>query len=132
MPSARHLEIMEAVRHATMEEVGSRYGCSKQRVFQVVDRWRNWMVREGLRTPTPACEPAPRAKLPKKPARDLMVSFRLASPEADALLSVLDSLGIRRSMSLAAGARALLLMLAGPTNAATESNPAYLQKPESH
>ena len=46
-PSARHLEILEAVRHATMAEVGHSYGCSKQRIFQVVDRWRDWMASNG-------------------------------------------------------------------------------------
>jgi transposase-like protein len=113
MPSDGHLKILEAVQHATMAEVATRYGCSKQRIFQVVDRWRNWMARDGLPADVPASEPEPPARPPKKPARELMVSFRLTSLEADALLSVLDSLGLRGSMSLAAGARALLLMFVG-------------------
>jgi hypothetical protein len=99
-PSARHLEILEAVREATMAEVGSRYGCSKQRVFQVVDRWRDWMARDECPAPMPDSEPEHRAQLQKKPARELIISFRLASSEADALLSVLDCMGLRRAMSL--------------------------------
>jgi transposase-like protein len=41
-PSARTREILELTETLTLEDVGARFGMSKQRVGKIVKRWKDW------------------------------------------------------------------------------------------
>jgi transposase-like protein len=41
-PSARTREILELAETLTLEDVGKRFGMTKQRVSRIVKRWKDW------------------------------------------------------------------------------------------
>lgn len=45
-PSPQQKQILQMVESNTYAQVGVRFGVSKQRVSQLVRRWKNWMGRE--------------------------------------------------------------------------------------
>jgi hypothetical protein len=79
VPSQRNLHILLGTTTHTYEEVGMSHGISKQRVSQVVRRWKEYLPVQPL-LPRPAlkkrCEDEPTGKKERKAH---VVSFRLTS-----------------------------------------------------
>ena len=86
-PSQRHLQILMAVRSDTYERVGARYNISKQRVFSIVRRWKNFPLPQLLDKATPAltCSTPTASATLKKEIRPYVISFRLTHGEMNSL-----------------------------------------------
>lgn len=81
-PHKRHIEILRAIRTQTYEKVGDAFGVSRQRVGQIVRRWKQYSPVRPLRMPSEKCADL----LPvKKENRIHIVSFRLTESEVESL-----------------------------------------------
>jgi hypothetical protein len=77
-PSPIQKKILQMTQHATYEAVGIEFGCSKQRVFAICNRWRAWLDENY--PPIPSIKVKPPA--PKhRPTKSHVVSFRVTEKE---------------------------------------------------
>jgi len=84
-PTAEHLQILAATRTRTYEQVGSEFGISRQRVGQIMRRWKKYSPVRPLRMQE---KPSKKRvdKLPvEKENRIHVVSFRLTESEVELL-----------------------------------------------
>jgi hypothetical protein len=80
-PNQKHLEILRATRMQTYEQVGAAFGISRQRVGQIIRRWKQYSPVRLLRSQkNPLLEPAAGLRV-KKENRVHIVSFRLTDAE---------------------------------------------------
>ena len=84
-PHKRHFEILRAIRTQTYEKVGDAFGVSRQRVGQIVRRWKQYSPVRPL--PAPKRLSKERADLlpVEKENRIHVVSFRLTESEVELL-----------------------------------------------
>jgi hypothetical protein len=84
-PSQKHLDILNATRTQTYQQVGAQYGCSRQRVGQIVRRWKAYVPIR----PLPTCKTvASRPVEQGRPAREVkacVISFRVTATEIQLL-----------------------------------------------
>ncbi len=85
VPSEKHLEILNAVRTETYQEIGVRYGCSRQRIAQIVRRWRDHLPLRPLRPriPPEGCSMDKTALA--KEIKNHVICFRVTAKEAHLL-----------------------------------------------
>jgi len=86
VPSSKHLEIMNATRTQTYAEVGAKHQISRQRVGQIIRRWKKYVPVRSLRVQ----EIVPRVgmvQIPRRENRIHVVSFRLTATEVQLLQS---------------------------------------------
>src|SRR4051794_25495373 len=63
MPSVRHLQILGATKTETYERIAARFQISRQRIGQIVQRWKSYVPIRSLRPPKSAkvrCKNLPR------------------------------------------------------------------------
>jgi hypothetical protein len=85
VPSEKHFEILAATRTQTYEQVGSLFGISRQRVAQIIRRWKQYSPVRTLRSREIGhAKSAPRLRI-KKENRIHIVSFRLTDSEVKTL-----------------------------------------------
>ena len=77
-PSPIQKKILQMARHATYQAVGRKFGCSKQRVFAIVKRWRALVDQDN--PPIPSVKMTPRAQ-EHRTTRSHVVSFRVTDAE---------------------------------------------------
>lgn len=81
LPNQKHLEILRATRTQTYEQVGAAFGISRQRVGQIIRRWKRYSPIRLVRSQkNPLLEPAVGLRV-KKENRVHIVSFRLTDSE---------------------------------------------------
>jgi hypothetical protein len=87
IPNRHHLEVMEATKNHTYEEVATQHGISRQRVGQIVRRWKHLLPVRRLpfrkSVGGSVIEEIPKRK--KKENRIHVLSFRLTSGEMQSL-----------------------------------------------
>ncbi len=109
-PSPFHRQILEAARNDTFENVGRRFGRTRQRMAQICHRWREWFPNGKRELPLSRRALLPAQPKFRLPLRNEIVCFRLAMPETAALKAMMKRTGLPTTVSLGAGARAVLLM----------------------
>lgn len=81
VPSERHLAVLRAVSAQTYEQVASAFGISRQRVAQIIKRWKRFAPVRTLRwQKSVLSEPADRLRV-KKENRVHVISFRVTDAE---------------------------------------------------
>jgi hypothetical protein len=86
-PSGKHLEILAATRTQTYGQVGSTFGVSRQRVGQVVRRWKQYSpVRPLPSREVNSIKKANHSKIKKENSIHI-VCFRLTDSEVQSLQS---------------------------------------------
>lgn len=85
IPNERHLQILAATKTKTYAEVGSDFDVSRQRVAQIVERWKQYSPIRPLRSRTAIPTKEPMRSIIKKENRIHIVSFRLTSSEVQLL-----------------------------------------------
>jgi hypothetical protein len=81
VPSERHLSILRALSAQTYEQVASTRGISRQRVGQIVKRWKRFLPDRTLRSQKNALSESTAELRVKKEKRVHVVSFRLTDAE---------------------------------------------------
>lgn len=85
VPSPKHLEILNATRIETYQQVGARHGCSRQRIGEIVRRWPSYAPVRSLPKQKPA-ESCPTGTPPKvKENKNHIICYRLTTAEAEML-----------------------------------------------
>lgn len=84
-PSAKHLEILAATRTKTYEQVGAVFGMSRQRVGQIIRRWKVHLPVRPLRVPEKISKERANLLPVEKENRIHIVSFRLTELEVELL-----------------------------------------------
>jgi len=102
-PTEDHKRIIALVRQHGIAETAQREGVSKQWVSQIVKRWAPELKRKRIGR---KIVPLPRRM--RRPARKIVVSFRLSAAEWQLLLSSLPSAN-KENLSGSEKARAILL-----------------------
>ena len=83
-PDERHLQILRATRTQTYEQVGAAFGISRQRVGQIIRRWKQYSPVRALR-PKKNVVRQPEHTCEKKENRVHVLSFRLTDTEYESL-----------------------------------------------
>jgi len=109
-PSAFQRDILTAARTETFEAVGRRFGRTRQRVAQICRRWRELFPNGKRELPLSRRALLPAQPKLRAPRRGEIICFRLAMPETTALKTMMKRAGLPTTVSLGAGARAVLLM----------------------
>lgn len=84
-PTVRHLQVLIATKTHTYAEVGAKFDLSRQRIGQIVRRWKQYLPTRSL--PLRAANESKEASCPKvkKENRTHIVSFRLTNSEVQLL-----------------------------------------------
>ena len=109
-PTAFQRKILVAARNQTLEAVGNRFGRTRQRVAQICGRWREYFPNGKRNLPLSRRAVIPSGPKMRAPLRSEIVCFRLASPEIAALKTSMKLAGLPTTVSVGAGARAVLIM----------------------
>jgi hypothetical protein len=80
-PDERLLQILRATRTQTYEQVGAVFGISRQRVGQIIRRWKQYSPVRALRPKKSVLRERARTMPVKKENRVHVVSFRLTDAE---------------------------------------------------
>lgn len=84
-PTERHLQVLTATKTQTYAEVGAKFNLSRQRIGQIVERWKQYLPTRSL--PLRVANEIKEANCPKikKENRIHIVSFRLTNSEVQLL-----------------------------------------------
>lgn len=84
-PTERHLQVLTATKTQTYAEVGAKFNLSRQRIGQIVRRWKQYLPTRSL--PSRVANEIKEAIAPKikKENRIHVVSFRLTNSEVKLL-----------------------------------------------
>jgi len=85
IPNNKHLEILEGTRTKTYAEVGTEFNISRQRVAQIVGRWKQYLPIRSLRAREFNSVRPVDQFVCKKERRIHIVSFRLTDSEVKTL-----------------------------------------------
>jgi transposase-like protein len=110
-PSPRHLQMIELSAQLRDYEIARRFDVSRQRVHQVLTRWKHLLPPRPKPTRTTA------VPMPKKPReiRGEIVSFRLTTKQTEHVRAALMTWGFGNRLSDSAACRAVLLAAVGLT-----------------
>lgn len=84
-PSRKHLEILNATRTQTYQQVGAQYECSRQRVGQIVRRWRAYVPVRSLPTRKAVTSRPVEQGRREREVKACVISFRLTVTEVQLL-----------------------------------------------
>ncbi len=83
VPSPKHFQVLLATATQTYDAVAATHSITKQRVGQIVRRWREYLPVRPPLEPKQADNVDVRAK--KKQKKEYIISFRITSPEIELL-----------------------------------------------
>jgi transposase len=123
-PTATHQRVIELSAGLNGQEVSKQVGLSRQRVHQILHRWKYLRPGHAGIPIRPAAKPL-REK--RREVRSQIVSFRLTGQQADRVRATLMTWGLGNRVSSSCACRAVLLAAVGlgrsalPNNGATTS-----------
>lgn len=109
-PSPIHRQILELSAQLNGQEIAWQFGLTRQRVHQVLNRWRHLRPRR----PEPPVRPtAERVHKKHRELRSQIVSFRLTAKQTDRVREALMTWGFGNRFSNSSASRAVLLAAVG-------------------
>jgi transposase len=123
-PTPTHRRVIELSAGLNGHEISKQVGLSRQRVNQILHRWKHQRPGRGEMPIFPAAKPV-REK--RREVRSQIVSFRLTGKQTDRVRATLMTWGLGNRVSSSCACRAVLLAAVGlgrsalPINGATTS-----------
>jgi transposase-like protein len=108
-PSPTNRQIIELSSQFNGNEIARRFGVSRQRVHQVLDRWKHLRPER----PRLVCPSIEKVRKEHREVRSEIVSFRLTSDQARSVRTALMTWGFGNRLSNSAACRAVLLAAIG-------------------
>ena len=110
VPTLRVQQVLRSMETQTYKQLASRFGVSKARVGQMVDRWRHWIEENSLRIGRSRIEPETMKEPPMRREPKLRVlSFRLTEAQVDRLASFVADRSADRRRSIHQLARSVVV-----------------------
>jgi hypothetical protein len=81
VPPPKHLQILAAIKNRTYQEVGAEHGLTRQRVAQIIKRWKKFAPIRPIVTRKPVARECGAVAPRKKEVRNHIISFRLSETE---------------------------------------------------